>query len=104
MADQPLPSAFDEWITSLYKETFAFEFAGKQFVFKKRFPTGIAFQLQNLEQSQQLFKLVAILAHEPIISEAQAARLPQDFYQLFSEELQKYFDFDSLKKAHPPRP
>ena len=101
---QPLPSAFDDWITSLYKETFKFDFSGKEFIFKKRFPTGVAFSLQSLDQAQQLFKLVAILSHEPVISEQQAARLPQDFYQLFSEHLQQYFDFDNLKKALPPRP
>lgn len=95
----------DSWIESLYAgndSTFTVEFAGKSLVFKKRFPTKIAFQMQGLKQEQQMYCLIAMLSVQPVITEAQAAKLPQDFLMEFAVKVKEFFDPDTLKKKLAP--
>ncbi len=96
----------DQWIDSLYKGNdiiFEVEFEGKVLKFKKRFPVGVAFQMQKKPQEEQLYQLIAILSVQPTLTEAQAKLLPQDFVTIFGKKLKEFFDLDSIKKALPPK-
>jgi hypothetical protein len=69
----------DDWITSLYKDCeLVIEYAGKNLVFNKRFPTGLVFRLKDKSEAEQAYAIISIVSKSPHITPEQAARLPMD--------------------------
>ena len=80
----------DQWINALYEQDHFFvEFKGRKFEFKSRLPGSLAFELQSLNQGDQIFNAIAVLSEDPKLSVSQAKRLPQDFLEILSKKIIK---------------